>query len=98
MRAQMVATSFAPRMNMAGLWFAFLEADGQRIAANLNFDYNNKLWGYNSGVRPRLYGPFPRLGFAGYVLQWAVKTNALNLISCAAMKNTNIALGQSINM
>ena len=32
------------------LWLAFLEADGQRIAANLNFDYNNKLWGYNAGV------------------------------------------------
>jgi CelD/BcsL family acetyltransferase involved in cellulose biosynthesis len=32
------------------LWLAFLEIDGAKTAASLNFDYKNKLWGYNSGV------------------------------------------------
>lgn len=32
------------------LWLAFLEIDGVKTAASLNFDYENKLWGYNSGV------------------------------------------------
>ena len=32
------------------LWLAFLEVDGVKTAASLNFDYKNKLWGYNSGV------------------------------------------------
>lgn len=32
------------------LWLGFLEVDGQKVAASLNFDYKNKLWGYNSGV------------------------------------------------
>jgi CelD/BcsL family acetyltransferase involved in cellulose biosynthesis len=32
------------------LWLAFLTIDGTKAAAALNFDYRNKLWGYNSGV------------------------------------------------
>jgi len=32
------------------LWLAFLEVDGVKAAASLNFDYGNKFWGYNSGV------------------------------------------------
>jgi predicted N-acyltransferase len=32
------------------LWLGFLEIDGVKTAASLNFDYGNKLWGYNSGV------------------------------------------------
>jgi len=32
------------------LWLAFLEVDGVKAAASLNFDYRNKFWGYNSGV------------------------------------------------
>lgn len=32
------------------LWLGFLEVDGVKAAASLNFDYKNKLWGYNSGV------------------------------------------------
>ena len=32
------------------LWLAFLEVAGAKTAASLNFDYKNKLWGYNSGV------------------------------------------------
>jgi CelD/BcsL family acetyltransferase involved in cellulose biosynthesis len=53
------------------LWLAFLEADGQRIAANLNFDYNNKLWGYNAGVNRDFMDLSPGWVLLGNVLQWA---------------------------
>jgi len=53
------------------LWLAFLEADGQRIAANLNFDYNNKLWGYNAGVNRGFMDLSPGWVLLGHVLQWA---------------------------
>jgi len=53
------------------LWLAFLEADGQRIAAALNFDYNNKLWGYNAGVNRAYMDLSPGWVLLGNVLQWA---------------------------
>src|SRR3990172_7846683 len=51
MRDQMRAIMHAAHQG-GWLWLAFLEVDGQRAAAVLNFDYNNKLWGYNAGVDP----------------------------------------------
>src|SRR5512141_400646 len=32
------------------LWLAFLTINERKAAAAMNFDYKNKLWGYNSGV------------------------------------------------
>jgi len=52
------------------LWLAFLEADGQRIAAALNFDYENKLWGYNAGVNRDFMDLSPGWVLLGYVLEW----------------------------
>jgi CelD/BcsL family acetyltransferase involved in cellulose biosynthesis len=57
------------------LWLAFLEADGQRIAACLNFDYNNKLWGYNAGVNRDFMELSPGWVLLGYTLQWACENN-----------------------
>lgn len=52
------------------LWLAFLEVDGVKAAASINFDYKNKLWGYNSGVS-RDYMEFsPGWVLLGYVIQW----------------------------
>ncbi len=49
MREQM--TAFLRAAHTARyLWLGFLEIDGVKTAASLNFDYNGKLWGYNSGV------------------------------------------------
>jgi CelD/BcsL family acetyltransferase involved in cellulose biosynthesis len=70
MRAQMRAVIRTAHEN-GWLWLAFLEADGQRIAANLNFDYNNKLWGYNAGVNRDFMDLSPGWVLLGYVLQWA---------------------------
>ncbi len=70
MRAQMRAVIRAAHEN-GWLWLAFLEADGQRIAAYLNFDYNNKLWGYNAGVNRDFMDLSPGWVLLSYVLQWA---------------------------
>ena len=52
------------------LWLAFLEADDQRIAAALNFDYDNKLWGYNAGVNRDFMDLSPGWVLLGHILQW----------------------------
>jgi CelD/BcsL family acetyltransferase involved in cellulose biosynthesis len=49
MREQMTATIQNAHAH-GYLWLAFLEIEGAKTAASLNFDYKNKLWGYNSGV------------------------------------------------
>ena len=49
MREQMTVTIRSAFANNY-LWLAYLEIDGVKVAASLNFDYKNKLWGYNSGV------------------------------------------------
>ncbi|HXD12308.1 MAG TPA: GNAT family N-acetyltransferase, partial [Anaerolineales bacterium] len=49
MRDQM-STTIRAAFRYGYLWLAFLEVDGVKTAASLNFDYKNKLWGYNSGV------------------------------------------------
>jgi len=53
------------------LWLAFLTVDGVRAAACLNFDYKNKLWGYNSGVSREYMELSPGWVLLGHQLQWA---------------------------
>ncbi|MCE9645842.1 MAG: GNAT family N-acetyltransferase [Chloroflexi bacterium] len=69
MRNQMRAVIRSAHAN-GWLWLAFLEADGQRIAAALNFDYNNKLWGYNAGVNRDFMDLSPGWVLLGHILQW----------------------------
>jgi CelD/BcsL family acetyltransferase involved in cellulose biosynthesis len=52
------------------LWLAFLEVDSVRAAASLNFDYKNKLWGYNSGVSRDHMEFSPGWVLLGHVMQW----------------------------
>ena len=52
------------------LWLAFLEVDGVKVAASLNFDYKNKLWGYNSGVSRAHMELSPGWVLLGHVIQW----------------------------
>jgi CelD/BcsL family acetyltransferase involved in cellulose biosynthesis len=53
------------------LWLAFLTVDGVKAAAALNFDYKNKLWGYNSGVSHGFMELSPGWVLLGHQLQWA---------------------------
>jgi CelD/BcsL family acetyltransferase involved in cellulose biosynthesis len=52
------------------LWLAFLEVDGAKAAASLNFDYRNKLWGYNSGVGREHMELSPGWVLLAYVIEW----------------------------
>jgi CelD/BcsL family acetyltransferase involved in cellulose biosynthesis len=70
MRAQMHATIQAAFHN-GWLWMAFLEIDGQKAAGALNFDYRNRLWGYNSGVDRSFMELSPGWVLLAYTLQWA---------------------------
>ncbi len=74
MREQMRAVIRTAHEN-GWLWLAFLEADGKRIAACLNFDYDNKLWGYNAGVNRDFMDLSPGWVLLAYTLQWACENN-----------------------
>jgi CelD/BcsL family acetyltransferase involved in cellulose biosynthesis len=43
-------------MDAGILQLLFMEVDGRRAAALFNFDYNNHIWVYNSGLDPALAG------------------------------------------
>jgi CelD/BcsL family acetyltransferase involved in cellulose biosynthesis len=69
MREQMSATIHAA--HEAGyLWLGILEIDGAKAAASLNFDYKNKLWGYNSGVSRAHMELSPGWVLLAHVIQW----------------------------
>jgi CelD/BcsL family acetyltransferase involved in cellulose biosynthesis len=55
------------------LWLAFLEVNGSKAAASLNFDYKNKLWGYNSGVGREHMELSPGWVLLAYVIQWCAE-------------------------
>jgi CelD/BcsL family acetyltransferase involved in cellulose biosynthesis len=57
------------------LWLAFLEVDGSKAAASLNFDYKNKLWGYNSGVGREHMELSPGWVLLADVIQWCCENN-----------------------
>ncbi len=69
MRIQMSAIMRAAHTG-GWLWLAFLEVDGQRAAAALNFDYKDKLWGYNAGVDRAYMDLSPGWILLSYILQW----------------------------
>ena len=74
MRAQMRAIIRAAHAG-GWLWLAFLEVDGERAVASLNFDYDNKLWGYNAGVDRTYMDLSPGWVLLSYVLQWCCENN-----------------------
>lgn len=69
MREQMTAT--IQNAHAQGyLWLGFLEVAGAKAAASLNFDYKNKLWGYNSGVGREHMELSPGWVLLAHVIQW----------------------------
>ncbi len=69
MRAQMTSILHEAYKNHY-LWLGFLEIDGVRTAASLNFDYENKLWGYNSGVSRSHMDLSPGWVLLSHTIQW----------------------------
>lgn len=70
MRAQILSIAHTS-MQKGWLWLAFLEVGGKKAAAAFNFDYGNRLWGYNSGVNRDFIELSPGWVLLGHVLQWA---------------------------
>lgn len=69
MREQMTVT-IQNAHTQGYLWLAFLEVDGNKTAASLNFDYKNKLWGYNSGVSREHMELSPGWILLAHTIQW----------------------------
>ena len=69
MREQMTVTIRAA-FEQGYLWLAFLEIGGVKVAASLNFDYKNKLWGYNSGVSREHMELSPGWVLLAHTIQW----------------------------
>lgn len=53
------------------LQLAFLTVDGEKAAGYLNFDYNNRIWVYNSGLDRRFLDLSPGWVLLAHLLQWA---------------------------
>jgi predicted N-acyltransferase len=72
MREQMTVT-IRNAFERGYLWLAFLEVEGSKAAASLNFDYKNKLWGYNSGVGREHMELSPGWVLLANVIQWCAE-------------------------
>lgn len=53
------------------LQFVFLEIAGQKAAAYISFDYNNRIWVYNSGFDDQFLSWSPGWVLLSYLIQWA---------------------------
>ena len=74
MREQM-STTIRAAHEQGYLWLGFLEVDGVNVAASLNFDYRNKLWGYNSGVSRTHMELSPGWVLLAHTIQWCCEHN-----------------------
>lgn len=72
MRHQMQLTIKAAFQNR-WLQLAFLEIEGQKAAAYLNFDYDNQIWVYNSGINNRFNAYSPGWVLLSYLIQRAIE-------------------------
>jgi CelD/BcsL family acetyltransferase involved in cellulose biosynthesis len=70
MRSQMKQSVHAA-FRAGWLQLAFMEVDGEKACGYLNFDYDNKIWVYNSGLDRRFMELSPGWVLLGYLLQWA---------------------------
>lgn len=70
MRAQMQKAARSAWQN-GWLQLAFLEVDGRKAAGYLNFDYNGRIWVYNSGLDQKYLELSPGWVLLGHLLEWA---------------------------
>jgi CelD/BcsL family acetyltransferase involved in cellulose biosynthesis len=54
---------------------AFLTIGGEKAAAYLNFDFNNRIWVYNSGIDPQFYEHSPGWVLLVHLIKWAIENN-----------------------
>jgi hypothetical protein len=51
---------------------SFLTVGGKKAVGYLNFDYDNHLWVYNSGINPTFENLSPGWVLLSYLIQWAI--------------------------
>jgi CelD/BcsL family acetyltransferase involved in cellulose biosynthesis len=71
MMRQQMKTSAQAAFQAGWLQLAFLEVDGKKTAGYINFDYDNHIWVYNSGLDFGYRELSPGWVLLGYLLQWA---------------------------
>jgi CelD/BcsL family acetyltransferase involved in cellulose biosynthesis len=72
MRSQMHAA--VHKAFQAGwLQLVFLEIGGQKAAAYLNFDFDNRIWLYNSGINFDFNYYSPGWVLLAYIIQWGIE-------------------------
>ncbi|MBC8330343.1 MAG: GNAT family N-acetyltransferase [Anaerolineae bacterium] len=54
------------------LQLAFLTVGGEKAAAYLNFDYDNQIWVYNSGINFKFQELSPGWVLLAHLIQWAI--------------------------
>jgi hypothetical protein len=74
MRAQFLQTIKAAHEN-DWLHLSFLDVGGEPAAGALNFDYEGRLWIYNTGINPTYLSLSPGWVLLGYLIQWAIENN-----------------------
>jgi CelD/BcsL family acetyltransferase involved in cellulose biosynthesis len=74
MRAQLKAL-MQTMFNAGALQLAFLTVNGSPAAGLLNFDYNNRIWSYNSGLGADYTDYSPGWVLLGHLLKWANENN-----------------------
>jgi CelD/BcsL family acetyltransferase involved in cellulose biosynthesis len=74
MKEQMLASAHAA-FQAGWLKLAFIETGGEKAAAYLNFDYQNKIWVYNSGLDPRFRDLSPGWVLLSWLIRWSIDNN-----------------------
>ena len=80
------------------LQLLFAEVNGQKAAALFNFDYDGRIWVYNSGLDPAAFGSLS-LGvvLTAKAIERAIENGRTEFWTfCAVMKFTNIGLAPKI--
>lgn len=52
---------------------SFLTVGGKKAASYLNFDFNNRIWLYNSGLNPMFENISPGWVLLSYLIRWAIE-------------------------
>ncbi len=72
MRSQM-RTSVHTAFREGWLQLAFLTVGDEKAAAYLNFDYDNQIWVYNSGINFKFNELSPGWVLLAYLIEWAIE-------------------------
>jgi CelD/BcsL family acetyltransferase involved in cellulose biosynthesis len=72
MRTQM-RTAVHAAFQAGWLQLAFLEIGGEKAAGYLNFNFDNRIWMYNSGINFKFNYYSPGWVLLGYLIQWSIE-------------------------